>query len=270
MPISIQDDMLPGRSILEKFEKAQALGVAGIEFWGRDLNYKMNDIAQAIEKTGIKVSTVNHGRQARFLDPHPLERENAQAQLRDSIMCAADLGAKGVIFAPHFFGPLLPDLSPWMTAVELEAELLYTHLRTLEDYGEAMGVDLYVEPLNRYETHFLNRLEQAAVITRRLNHPRVKIVADLFHMALEEADLPQAIRDHAADIGHVHLADSNRRLPGQGMTDFAAIGAALKEIGFSGWASFECGNPSENEPQAAQYFADFPASLDMLKKAGFA
>jgi sugar phosphate isomerase/epimerase len=106
------------------------------------------------------------------------------------------------------------------------------------------------------------------VLTHRLKHPRIKIVADLFHMALEEADLPKAIRDNAPDIGHVHLADSNRRLPGQGMTDFAAISAALKEINFGGWASFECGDPSENEPKAAQYLADFPASLEMLKKAG--
>ena len=142
-------------------------------------------------------------------------------------MNAVDIGAAGVVFVPHFGAPVLPDLMPWMTAGELEVELLYTHLRTLSDYAEAMGVDLYVEPINRYETHLLNRLEQAAQIARRLDHPRVKIVADLFHMALEEADIPAAIRDHADCIGHVHLADNNRRLPGQGMTDFAAAAAAL-------------------------------------------
>ena len=59
---------------------------------------------------------------------------------------------------------------------------------------------------------------------------RLGIVADLFHMALDEPDIPAAILDNAALIGHVHLADSNRRLPGQGVTDFKAAFAALDDI----------------------------------------
>lgn len=266
--IAIQEDMLPGRTILEKFEQAKALGIQGIEFWGRDLSPKVPQIVEAIERTGVKAASVNHGRQGRFLDPHPIERDRALAELRQSIMDAVDIGAQGVIFVPHFFGPLLPDLSPYMDVMQLEAELLYTHFRTLSDYADAMGVDLYLEPINRYETHFLNRLEQAAAITRRVNHPRVKIVADLFHMALEERDMAQAIRDHKNDIGHVHLADSNRRLPGQGLIDFAAIAAALNEIGYTGWGAFECGEPGNNADRAQEYLNDMPACLEYLKRAG--
>jgi sugar phosphate isomerase/epimerase len=260
--------MLPGRTILDKFEQAKALGIQGIEFWGRDLSPKVPEIVEAAERTGVKAASVNHGRQSRFLDPDPAERERALAELRQSIMDAADIGAAGVIFVPHFFAPLLPDLSPYMSASELEAELLYTHLRTLSDYTDAMGVDLYLEPINRYETHFLNRLEQSAAITRRVNHPRVKIVADLFHMALEETDLVAAIHEHKNEIGHVHLADSNRRLPGQGFTDFAAIAKALDEIGYAGWGAFECGKPSANAENAAEYLNDLPACLLHLKNAG--
>lgn len=269
MRIAIQEDMLPGRTILEKFEQAKQLGIQGIEFWGRDLSAKVPAIVEAIDKTGIVAASVNHGRQGRFLDPHPLEREQALAELRQSIMDAADIGAKGVIFVPHFFDPLLPDLSPYMSAIELEIELLIAHLRTLEDYAAAMGVELYVEPINRYETHFLNRLEQAAMIVRKRAHPSVKIVADLFHMALEETDMAQALHDHKDVIGHVHLADSNRRLPGQGLTDWAAVGAALNAIGYDGWAAFECGEPGGNSVRAAQYLAELPASLERLREASF-
>lgn len=269
MKIALQEDMLPGRSMLEKFENAKQLGVDGIEFWGRGLAQKVNDIVDAMEKTGIVAASVNHGRQGRFLDPHPAEREQAVAELRSSITCASDIGAKGVIFVPHFFGPLLPDLSPFMSAEQLEAEVLLSQLRTLEDFAAAMDVELYVEPINRYETHFLNRLEQAAAITRKRNHPNLKIVADLFHMALEEDSIPQAIRDHAADIGHVHLADSNRRLPGQGMTDFAAAAAALNEIGYDGWAAFEPGDPGDNAKNAERYMRELPESLALLKSAGW-
>jgi sugar phosphate isomerase/epimerase len=269
MPIAVQEDMLPGRTLLEKFEQAKALGIEGIEFWGRGLSAKVPQIVEAMQRTGVKAAAVNHGAQSRLLDPDPAERERALAELRQSIMDAADIGALGVIFVPHFNGPILPDLMPYMTAAELEAELTYTHLRTLSDYADAMSVDLYLEPINRYETHLLNRLEQAAAITRRINHPRVKIVADLFHMALEERDMVQSIHEHKQDIGHVHLADSNRRLPGQGLTDFAAVAGALSVIGFDGWCAFECGRPSQNSAQAATYLKEFPACLDHLKRAGW-
>lgn len=269
MRIAIQEDMLPGRTILEKFERAKSLGVQGIEFWGRDLAAKVEDIIDAIERTGVRAATVNHGRQGRILDADPLERERGLEQLRSSITCAADIDAEGVIFVPHFFSPSMPDLSPYMSAVELEAEMLHMHLRTLSDYADAMSINLYVEPINRYETHFLNRLEQAARVATRINHPRVKIVADLFHMALEETNSVTAIKTHADVIGHVHLADSNRRLPGQGLTQFAQIAAALKEINYAGWAAFECGNPGDNAAASQTYLSDFPASLELLKQGGW-
>ncbi|MGQ9907835.1 MAG: sugar phosphate isomerase/epimerase family protein [Candidatus Flexifilum sp.] len=269
MKIAIQEDMLSGRTVRERFEHARKLGVAGVEVWGRGLTARVPEIGEAAEATGIPVAAVNHGRQGRLLDPHPLERERALSELRQSISDAADLGAKGVIFVPHFFGPALPDLSPWKTAWELQAELLNEHLRGLEDYAAALDVELYVEPVNRYETSFLNRLEQAAQIAARRGHPNVKIVADLFHMALEEADSAAAIRQFGPLIGHVHLADHNRRLPGQGLIDFAALAAALHEVGYTGWAAYETGDPGENAARAEEYQRDLPASLEHLRAAGW-
>ncbi len=270
MKLAIQEDMLPGKTMLEKFQNAKKLGVDGIEFWGRGLSAKVHEIVEAVKETGVAAASVNHGRQGRFLDPDPAERERALAELRDSMCCAVDIGAKGVIFVPHFFGPLLPDLSPFKSPVELEVELLVWHLRILEDYAYAIGTELYVEPINRYETHFLNRLEQAAAIRRQIqDHPHVKIVADVFHMVMEETDPAQAIRDHAKDIGHVHLADHNRRLPGQGITDFAALAAALHDAGYDGWAAYECDQPGDNQRRAKQYMAELPASLAHVRLAGF-
>ena len=191
---------------------------------------------------------------------------NALARLRQAIADAVDLQAVGVIVVPHYGGAALPDLSPWMSAAALEIEMLYMHLRTLSDFSEALGVNLYLQPVNRYESHLFNRIEQVATVTRRLNHPRVQIAADLFHMALEEPDLPAAIRDHAAEIGYLHVADSNRRLPGQGLMDFAAAAAALQAINYSGWLTYACGRPGSNDPAA---FADhLPASLTHLARVG--
>src|SRR5215207_4752797 len=184
MPIAIQEALLNGSSIPEKFRHARALGVQGIEFEGVGLTANVPEIVSAMVESGVMAAAVHHGAQGNLLDPDPAERERALALLRQSIVNAVDIGAAGVIFVPHYGAPVLPDLAPWMSSAELEAEMLHMHLRTLSDYSEALGVSLYIAPVNRRETHLLNRLEQAARVARRLNHPRVKIVADLYQMAL--------------------------------------------------------------------------------------
>ncbi|MBZ0275737.1 MAG: sugar phosphate isomerase/epimerase [Anaerolineae bacterium] len=270
MYFAIQEDMLPGTTVLEKFEHAQALGLDGIEFWGRGLTARVPEIAEAIERTGVVVSAVNHGRRGRLLSPDRTEREAALAELRQSIVDAVDIGAASVIAVPHFGPSIVPDLTPYKSVRQLEYELLHNHLRSLADYVYAIGVDLYLAPVNRYETAFLNTLADAAEVRRRVkNHPHIKIVAGLFHMALEETNLVGAVREFGADIGYVHLADSNRRLPGQGLVDFAGVAASLHEANYTGWVSFECGDPGSNQERARAYRESLPASIALLKQAGF-
>lgn len=262
--IAIQEDMLPGPRLADCFAQAADLGVQGIEFWSKTLVAQVDDILRLNGRRGVTAASVNHGRRSRFLDPDPAERERALAELREAITLAGRIGAAGVVFVPHFFGPLLPDLSPFMDAVALERALLAAQLEGLAEHADRAGVRLWVEPVNRYETHLLNRLQDAAALIAPLKHSRLGIVADLFHLALDEPDLPGAIRDRGGVIGHVHLADSNRRLPGQGTTDFKAAFAALDEIGYAGWMAFECGEPGDNRNRAAECLRELPASLRYL------
>ncbi len=265
--IAIQEDMLPGPTLEDRFRQAADLGVQGIEFWSETLS----DQASAIERLngtgGVRASSVNHGRRSRFLDPDPTERERAMNELREALTLASQIGAEGVVYVPHFFGPLLPDLSPFMDPIRLERALLTAQLEELAADAEQAGIQLWVEPVNRYETHLLNRLEDAAGLIRPLRHPRLGIVADLFHMALDEPDIPAALRAHADVIGHVHLADSNRRLPGQGATDFAGALNTLAELDYSGWLALECGEPGANLARAAEYFEQLPESLSYLQQS---
>lgn len=262
--VAVQEDMLPGPTLKDRFAQAADLGLGGIEFWSAGLPEQVTQIERLSGRNGVVAASINHGRRSRLLDPSPEERSAALAELTQAIELCGRIGATGVIFAPHFFGPLLPDLSPYKSAVELERELLSSQLEGLAESAAKAGVLLFVEPINRYETHLLIRLRDAASLIAPLAHPNLRIVADLFHMALDEPDPPSAIRENAEVIGHVHLADSNRRLPGQGSTDFAPIVQALTEIEFGGWLAFECGEPGDNQVRADRYLAEIPMSLTAL------
>jgi sugar phosphate isomerase/epimerase len=270
MGLALQEDMLPGKTLLEKFSCARQFGFQGVEVWGIGLTERVPEIIGAVKQTGLTISAVNHGRQRDLLHPDRAEREAALAELRRSIVNAVDLGASGVIVVPHFGEPALPDLTPYKSAMQLEFELLHNHLRTLSDYVYAMGTNLYIEPINRYETHFLNTLADAVRVRRKIkDHPHIRLVADLFHMALEEPDISQSLREYAGDVGYVHLADHNRRLPGRGLLNFGAIAGALRETDYQGWVSLEVGEPGNNQHAARQIADELPVCLDFLKQAGW-
>lgn len=262
--------MLPGATPLEKCEQAQALGIQGIEYWGAGLTPRVHDIAHAIEKTGVAASAVNYGTQGRLIEADRPVREAALAAFRESVVNAVDLHAAGVIVVPHYGPPAVPDLTPYKSVIQLQHELLHNHLRTLSDYVYAIGVEFYIQPVNRYETQFINTLADAVRVRRRIkDHPHVKIAPDTFHMALEEIDPAKAIGECAADIGYLHVADSNRRLPGRGLTNFASIAAALKQGGYDGWVTLSCGQPGQNAEFARHILNELPASIEVLKQAGF-
>lgn len=269
MLIAIQEDMLAGRGMVEKLQNAQRIGFEGIEIWAQGLTERVPEIAAAIEQTGIRAAAVNLGRRDGYLSPELHEREHAISEMRQAMTDAVDIGAGHVIFVPHFGGPRMPDLTPYRSSIELEAEMMVWLLRTVSDLAYAMGVELDMLPINHYETYFMNRLEQAALFRRKIkDHPHVKIAASLFHMALEEADFMQAMRAHGKHIGYIHLADSNCHLPGQGMIDFSAAAEALREIEYDGWLTFACGDPGNNQTRAARFMAELPASLALIKQAG--
>lgn len=261
--------MLPGPTLGERFAQAADLGLHGIEFWSKTLPTQAMEIGRLSGKNGVVASSINNGRRSRFLDPDPAERSRAVAELTEAIHLGQRIGATGVVFVPHFFGPLLPDVSPFLSAVDLERGLLQAQLELLADEADRAQIQLWVEPVNRYETHLLVTLEDAASLLQPMDRPRLGIVADLFHMALEEPDIPAAIRRHGPHIGHVHLADSNRRLPGQGSTNFPGILEALQDIGYDGWMAFECGEPGQNAGRAQSYLQELPASLKVIWTKGF-
>jgi len=93
--------------------------------------------------------------------------------------------------------------------------------------------------VNRYETNLFNTLSEAAAFLETLKTRNVKLLADLFHMNIEETDLAEAIRINGKWIGHVHFADSNRRAIGLGHTQISPVAEALIDVGYDGYVSGE-------------------------------
>uniref|UniRef100_A0A832MPQ7 Sugar phosphate isomerase/epimerase n=1 Tax=Pseudothermotoga hypogea TaxID=57487 RepID=A0A832MPQ7_9THEM len=125
-------------------------------------------------------------------------------------------------------------------ALDEVLELFVESLKELADYAEKKGVELVIEPLNRYETDFLNTLEEVKSVLESLNRKNVGILADTFHMNVEEASIEESITKCGKWIKHFHVADSNRWAPGAGHLNFASILKALHDTGYDGFVSVEC------------------------------
>jgi len=130
----------------------------------------------------------------------------------------------------------------WGDGVDREMALgfLREGLSRLGEHARQYNVPLLYEPLNRYETNVINNLADGVSLLQSLSSDNVKLLADLYHMNIEESDLAEALRSAGAAVGHVHFADSNRRPMGMGHTDVAPIAEALREMKYDGLVSAEC------------------------------
>ena len=109
-----------------------------------------------------------------------------------------------------------------------------TNLRTLCDYAESKGRQVCLEPLNRFETDFINTCDQALQMIKDVGSPALKLHLDTFHMNIEEKDQGKAIRKAGKLLGHFHACGSDRGTPGKDHIDWKSISAALKTIKYRG------------------------------------
>ena len=177
---------------------------------------------------------------------------------RDFIRAITDVA--GALGAPAIIGSMQ---GRWEGAVTREQALawLAEALADLGAHAARHGVPLLYEPLNRYETNLFNRLGDTAAWLRSQKIANVRLLADLFHMNIEEADSAAALREAGECVGHVHFADSNRRAIGFGQTNVAPIIAALRAIGYAGYLSAEIFPLPDARSAAAQTIKAFKQAL---------
>ncbi|MFV0359222.1 sugar phosphate isomerase/epimerase family protein [Tropicimonas sp.] len=148
---------------------------------------------------------------------------------------AAALGAPVAIVVPTRIGKLRPDSS-----LEEEWSIAVDSLSLIGDYASDLGVTAVIECVNRSESYLANRLETARRLVEDVTSDHVMLMADNFHMNIEESDLSRALTDAAPYLRHVHLADNTRMAPGMGHFDFEPFLARLMDIGYRGPLVMEC------------------------------
>jgi sugar phosphate isomerase/epimerase len=218
--------------------KAKDLGYDAIELFPPSAEgVDAAALEKSLKENGLKLAAMGTGACA-VIRKLTLTSPDAEVrrQGREFVNSVIDLA--GRFGAPAILGSLQ---GRWGGPVDKPTAL--GHLRTaLDEFGERAkkaGTTFLLEPLNRYEGNVVNTIGEAADLVRTLSTRNVTILADLFHMNIEEQDVCGALRGGAALISHVQLADSNRRPAGHGHTDFRAVAATLQATGYKGYLSAE-------------------------------
>lgn len=208
-----------------------------------------------LSEHGLSLAAVGTGagwviRKLHLCSPVTTEREAAREFIRGMVDFGGPFGAPAIIgsMQGRFGGDVSRD-----TALEYLAEAL----NELGEHARQYNVPLIYEPLNRYETNLICTLADGVQLLEGLETDNVKLLADLFHMNIEERDLGEALREAGAHVGHLHFVDSNRQAAGRGHLDFAPVVAALRETGYNGYASAEALPSPDPEAAARQTITMF-------------
>ncbi|MEU7995913.1 sugar phosphate isomerase/epimerase family protein [Micromonospora sp. NPDC049060] len=257
IPLACQEQLLPGTDLIQKYALATALGYDAIELRGSGdlgLARRLPELRRA-RAAGVVMPTVCVEMDHFIGDFDPERSRDAVRNLRSQLSVIAELGGVGAMTpaAWGMFSRRLPPFEPPRPPAA-DRQVLVDALGELGEHARAEGVTLFLEPLNRYEDHMVNRLADAVALCAAVGLPTVRVVADTFHMNIEEDDVHRALRAAAPYLGHVQVSDSNRYQPGAGHLDWPALLRTLLEIDYRGWLALECrlrGDPVRALHQAA-------------------
>lgn len=256
---------------LPLLDKARSLGFDLLEIpiqGEQDIDYRK--AAEAYKRTGLKASICAvMGADRDPSHENEVIQKGAVSYLKHAIDAAVTMGASVVA------GPLFAAVGrTWQTTPDQRARDLERCARNLKHvalYAEDKGVTLALEPLNRWETSFINLTEQALELARMIDSPRVKVMMDTFHANIEEKGLGKAIELAGPLMAHVHANENDRGTPGSGHVPWTEIAAALKKIRYDGALVIESFSTEVKEiARAAAVWRPPAASPEALARDGLA
>lgn len=241
------------RPLADSLQRVAGSGFDGVELFG--------DV-DGCDPTKAGKLLADNGLQVFSLTPDNVDLAHPDATIRRQ---AIDYYLRLLDFAAALGGPLVSchGYVGRVRAISSQAEeaaLLLESVAALAGPAGRRGLRLVMEVLNRYEAHLLNSASQARAFVDELGADNVGVLLDAYHMNIDEADLPAALRTAGDRLWLFHVADSNREGIGRGHTDFAGLFSTLDELGYAGPLILECTAPGP-DPFTAIKGAD---SLDWL------
>lgn len=276
MKIALQLGLIPGTSTSDKAKWARDHGVEGLEL-GSNSAEKLKSTADEINGVVPICSVcgnadVEGNSSFNFLSPDRAKRRASIEGTKAILKFCGEVGAVGQIVPPIFGGPAVPDLSPWMSALELQEALMIEACKEIGPHAVEHKTLFMLEPLNRYEQHYLRKQSDGVRIIEAAKAAGVSggigLLSDFFHMHIEELSTPDTFREIGKYTNHVHLADNTRQEPGPGDINFVAGFKALHEAGFAGFMAYECGITGDtSEAKEANLITSLAFVRDCIAKA---
>lgn len=231
--------------------------VADLGFDGAELHVReaarvpVADLAALLAEMGLAVPAIGTGQVygedgLSFADPDPAVRNEAVRRVLEHVDLAATLADAGVaalrgarpgpplVIIGLVRGTVARGVSP-----AAARRWAVQGIREVAEAAGAAGLRIVVEPINRYETQLGNTVVEVLSLLDEVEMENAGLLADTFHMNLEEADLPAALRQAGDRLWHIHAADSNRWAPGQGHLDFRPVIRQLGQLAYDGYLSCE-------------------------------
>lgn len=225
-------------SVEDSFRRLKKYGYNGIEMSADAPNVNPDEIRGFMEKYDLECTSICgiFPESRNLTDPNQEIADNAVTYIKDNVDYAAQLGAKYMIVVPSSVGVTAPVIGQ---SYENAWENAVINIRKAADYASAKGIGLVIEGINRYETFLVNTLEKVFKLVEDIGHPSVGMMADLFHMSIEERDIDAALRMAAPYLRHVHIADNTREAAGLGSIDFKSVLYTLRDIDYRGPLTME-------------------------------
>jgi D-psicose/D-tagatose/L-ribulose 3-epimerase len=225
------------RSNLPLLPQLKAGGFDGVEVpMFRPAEFATADIARGLAENGLEctICSILTGGLSIISDDGAVRRQS-RVHMEECVKTAADVGAK--IIAGPLYSPVgyLPGrrrtADEWKWAVDC--------YQSLGPVLTQYGVTIAIEPLNRFETYFLNTAQDAALLCDQIGHPNVGVLFDTFHANIEEKDIAQGYRTVGKHLKHVHTCENDRGIPGTGHVEWKSVFQALRDIHYDGWLTIE-------------------------------
>lgn len=228
---------------LPLLEKCRNMGFDAVEIIPFDPDgFPAAKVRQAASDLGLEINT-GYGMPAdkNIISPDPAERRAGVAFSKRLIDLSAEAGARvfgGVIYCGWgYLTGKMPTRDEWEWGVESYQEIAAYATQA------APGLVLGIEPVNRFESHFINTAADAVRFIQDVGSSNVKVHLDTFHMIREEDDIAAAVRTAGPHLGYVHACENHRGIPGRGIVPWHAFFHVLAEIGYEGCVTIESFDP---------------------------